>query len=125
MAHIQPTPDRLEAFQKLPAEGPIWMLNLLRFVPGGADTYERYGAAVGPMIAARGGRLLFRSRGHATVIGPEDERWDEVLLVMYPSRDAFFDMIGSAEYQAIAHLRSDALEDSRLVFTTELPMPTP
>ena len=38
-----------------------------------------------------------------------EDSWDLVVLVEYPTRQAFLDMIGSAEYQAIGHLRTEAL----------------
>ncbi len=123
MPHIGPTPEQFAAVRDLDHSGPIWMLNLLRFKEGGAESYQRYADAVRPLIEKRGGRVLYRSRGHATVIGPEREQWDETLLVMYPSRDLFLDMVGSDEYGEIAHLRTDAVVDSRLYLTTELPLP--
>lgn len=43
-----------------------------------------------------------------------EERWDLVILVEYPTRQAFLDMVGSEEYLAIAHLRSEALERGEL-----------
>ena len=46
------------------------------------------------------------------MIGPSG--WDLVALVEYPTRQAFLDMIGSAEYLAIAHLRTEALERAEL-----------
>ena len=64
------------------------------------------------MIAEGGGRLVFRANSGASVIG--DEAWDEVILVEYPSRKAFADMVTSEAYAAIAHLRTEALVDSRL-----------
>jgi uncharacterized protein (DUF1330 family) len=48
-----------------------------------------------------------------TVIGGEE--WDDVFIVEYPSKEAFFDMVTSEEYQKGAHFRTEALEDSRLV----------
>ncbi len=123
MPYIGPTPEQLAALEKHPHSGPIWMLNLLRFKDGGEATYQRYAEAVSPLIEKRGGKLVLRARGQATVIGPEEEQWDETIVVMYPSRAAFFDMLRSEEYAAIAHLRGDALVDSRLHFTTELATP--
>jgi uncharacterized protein (DUF1330 family) len=35
--------------------------------------------------------------------------WDLIALVEYPTRQAFLDMVGSEEYRAIEHLRSEAL----------------
>ena len=57
--------------------------------------------------------MLFSGAGGAALIGSE-QRWDLVLLVEYPSRAAFLGMIGSPEYQAIAHLRSEAITASEL-----------
>ena len=36
------------------------------------------------------------------------------ILVEYPTRQAFLDMVGSAEYQAIGHLRTEALARGEL-----------
>ena len=41
-------------------------------------------------------------------------RWDLVALVEYPTRQAFLDMVSSPEYQAIAHLRTEALTAGEL-----------
>jgi uncharacterized protein (DUF1330 family) len=121
VAHLLPTEAQIQAFSEHPHAGPIWMWNLLRFKDdGGRDSYQRYAEAVRPLVEKRGGRILLRSRGEATVIGPDS--WDEALVVEYPNRAAFIDMVGSAEYQAIGHFRQDALEDSRLYMTTELPI---
>ena len=35
--------------------------------------------------------------------------WDLVVLVEYPTRQAFLDMIGSPEYREIGRLRTEAL----------------
>jgi uncharacterized protein (DUF1330 family) len=89
------------------------MLNLLRFKPdGGRERYEEYGAAVAPLLAKVGGRVAYMGEANPVVIGTES--WDMVLLVEYPTRQAFLDMVGSGEYQAIAHLRTEALERGEL-----------
>jgi uncharacterized protein (DUF1330 family) len=43
-----------------------------------------------------------------------EDSWDLVVLVEYPTGQAFLDMIGSAEYQAIGHLRTEALLEGEL-----------
>ena len=116
-----PTEDQYQAFSDHTHTGPIWMPNLLRFTEGGEALYARYLEAVRPLVETRGGRIVFRSRGLGTLIGPD--QWDEMLIVMYPSRDVLIEMIESDEYQAIMHLRVDALVDSRIYMTTELPIP--
>ncbi len=95
-------------------DGPIVMLNLLAMKPdGGFEKYGLYGKAVAPLLERAGGRLAFTGVGGVALIG-SDQNWDLVLLVEYPSRKAFLEMIGSPEYQAIAHLRSEAITTSEL-----------
>jgi uncharacterized protein (DUF1330 family) len=129
--HIHPTREAGRALLKSGLDGPITMLNLLRFrkiadygespelAPtneiSGADAYRRYIEAVTSLIDAAGGELTFRGRGGAALIGPADERWDLVLLVRYPSVGAFMTFATSADYLAIAGHRTAALEDSRLI----------
>ena len=96
-------------------DGPIVMLNLLALKPdGGAEKYMEYGEAVAPILAGVGGKPAFMGKGSSALIGGGDRVWDMVLLVEYPSRAAFLEMIGSPEYQAIAHLRTEALTASEL-----------
>ena len=96
-------------------DGPVVMLNLLALKPdGGLAKYMEYGEAVAPLLERAGGRPVFTLNGSAPLIGGGDRPWDLVLLVEYPSRAAFLAMIGSPEYEAIAHLRTEALVASEL-----------
>lgn len=92
---------------------PVVMLNLLRFrSDGGRERYIEYGAAVAPSLEKAGGRIVWAGEPAPPLLG--EQGWDMVILVEYPSRQAFLDMIGSAEYQAIGHLRTEALERGEL-----------
>ena len=94
-------------------DGPVVMLNLLAMKPdGGFARYMEYGAAVAPILERIGGERLFTGTGSGALIGAGDHEWDLVVLVRYPSRAAFLEMIGSPDYQAIAHLRTEALAAS-------------
>lgn len=94
-------------------DAPVTMLNLLAFKPGGGrERYEEYGAAVAPLLEKVGGRIVFVGQASPSLLG--EESWDLVALVEYPSRQAFLDMVGSDEYLAIAHLRTEALERGEL-----------
>ncbi len=87
---------------------PVVMLNLLAFKPdGGRERYEEYGEAVAPSLEKVGGRIVFAGAPAQALLG--EDSWDLVVLVEYPTRQAFLDMIGSDEYQAIGHLRTEAL----------------
>ena len=119
MGYITPTEAQLHAIQGLDHEGPIHMLNLLRFAPEtGRARYEEYMRAVTPLLAGVGGRLFAAASPRVTLVGPPDEAWDEAFIIEYPSKAAFFQMVTSAEYRAITHLRGEALVDSRLVCMT-------
>ena len=105
-----------EGFADLSArtgEGPVTMLNLLAFkADGGRERYLEYGEAVLPLLNKAGGRVLFQGEASPVALGAES--WDLVLLVEYPTRGAFLEMISSPEYLEIAHLRSEALERGEL-----------
>jgi uncharacterized protein (DUF1330 family) len=106
--------DGFTAFAERAGEdGPVVMLNLLAFKPdGGRERYEEYGKAVAPSLEKVGGRIVFMGPPGQALLG--EDSWDLVVLVEYPSRRAFLDMIGSAEYQAIGHLRTEALARGEL-----------
>ena len=102
--------------------GPVVMLNLLRFRPdGGRESYQRYAEALGRGINARhGGQVEFLGDGGQALVAEDGQAWDMVVLVRYPSRQAFVDMIGDPDYQAVSHLRRDALVESVLQPTVPL-----
>jgi uncharacterized protein (DUF1330 family) len=105
--------EAMAAFAARAAEGPVFMLNLLEFLSdGGAERYAEYGTAVAPILESVGGRPVFAARPAEDLIG--DGRWDLMVVVEYPTRQAFLDMVSSSEYQAIAHLRTEALRRSEL-----------
>ena len=107
-------PEAPRAFAERAEDGPLVMLNLLAFRPdGGRERYARYGEAAQPHLERVGGRLLGAYEPGPTLIGAES--WDLVLLVEYPTRRAFLDMVASPGYQAIAGLRTEALERAALV----------
>ncbi len=121
---ITPTPAQLEALLAADLEGPIVMLNLLRFKEqadgideglSGAEAYRRYGEATAPFLERVGGRLLLAAQAKAVVIGPEAPEWDMALMVEYPSRKKFLEMAGDPDYLAVHEHRAAALSDARLI----------
>lgn len=123
---IEPTPQQLERLAASDDDGPVIMLNLVRFKEradgidaadgiSGAEAYARYGAAVSTFLERVGGRILLAAAAQESVIGPEDAEWDLVLAVQYPSRAAFRAMTSDPDYLAIHAHRAAALEDSRLI----------
>jgi len=97
-------------------EGPVVMLNLLRFRPdGGRESYQRYVEHLRAGVSARYGvEVLYLGNGGPPLVAEEGQDWDTVLLVRYPSRQAFVDMVRDPEYRAGEHFRSEALLESVL-----------
>jgi len=111
--------EALAAFAARASDGPVFMLNLLEFLPdGGAERYAEYGTAVAPIFERAGGNAVFAGRVAESLIG--DGSWDMMVLARYPTRQAFLDMVSSPEYQEIAHLRTEALVRSELRATDSL-----
>jgi uncharacterized protein (DUF1330 family) len=131
MGSVEPTPDQIQAFLKSEDDGsPVVMVNLLRYRDraayppdfdaepcSGREAYQRYSAVALQRIASVGGQVLWLGDVRATVIAPAEEQWHDAVLVQYPTRQAFFDMIAQPEYNAAVPHRSAALEDSRLIAT--------
>lgn len=112
--------------------GPIHMINMIRFKEvaeyesdtrpnggpmSGAEAYALYSQLAGPCVLAVGGATAWASPTSTVLLGPEAEVWDAVFAVRYPSRAAFLEMVTGSAYQAIAHHRSAAVADSRLILT--------
>lgn len=114
-------PDALEAFAARKDEGPVRMLNLLKFKPGGAAHYQDYASATAPLLRKVGGVVVYTGRPAELLIG--DQAWDLLLLVEYPTRGALLAMITSAAYQEHVHLRQAALERSVLYAIDPLDTP--
>ena len=112
---VDPTGADLERFLAEPDDGPIVMLNLLRFKPGGRASYDRYTEIVGRTFLPRvGGEVVYAGDGLPALIGESGQAWDAVLLVRYPSRAAFLAMVADPEYREVTRLRTDALEEAVL-----------
>jgi uncharacterized protein (DUF1330 family) len=126
--HIKPSREQIARLAESSADGPVMMLNLLKFAKTagdatgktGAESYDTYGEQMRAIMAERGIKLLWRGRADSVVIGEDDaDAWDMVLLVQYPSRKAFLEMAGSKEYEKAGEHRTAALVDSRLIACTE------
>jgi hypothetical protein len=135
-SHIEPSQDAGRAFVMRQINGPIVMLNLLRFrefadysatpdlapeaAISGAHAFPKYIEHTLPYLRQSGGDLLFVGSGGEFLIGPESERWDMVMLVQQQSVDAFLTFASHEAYLAGIGHRTAALEDSRLLPPTQI-----
>jgi uncharacterized protein (DUF1330 family) len=118
---VLPTQESIETFAAEDDGGPVVMLNLLRYAEGGRGLYEEYSQRVLPILARYGAEIVYAGECSTTVIAPKVHgEWDTVLLVRYPGRRTFGEMVADPEYLAIADLRSRGLEDSLLQATREV-----
>jgi uncharacterized protein (DUF1330 family) len=118
---VLPTQASLEAFVAEDDGGPVVMLNLLRYANGDRALYDEYSQKVLPFLVKYGGEVVYAGSCSTKVIADASYpgEWDAILLVRYPSRSAFGEMIADPEYLEVAALRERGLEDSVLQATGE------
>ena len=115
---ICPSADQVRALRDAGPDGPVVMLNLLKFreranypsgsphAPcSGSDAYLRYQTAfveaVGNVSHAD---IVWEGRIDTAFIGDAAQDWDKCLMVRYPSRQDFLAMMANADYRdALVH----------------------
>lgn len=115
------------ALRMLPDDGPVTMLNLMRFRErsldgngSGWDAYLRYSALTIKLIKARGGTIIWTGNAEAVALGESARhRWDYVALVRYLSRAAFIDMMTSDDYAAANVERENGCADHAILAVKE------
>ncbi|MBI5103794.1 MAG: DUF1330 domain-containing protein [Solirubrobacterales bacterium] len=115
---VDPTGADLKRYLQEDPGGPVVMLNLLRFAEGGRAGYDEYARAIVPFLDRVGGRIVYAGDCATALVAPDGHDWDAVLLVEYPSREAFSRMVADPEYQQITGLRTAALSEAVLQATT-------
>ena len=128
---VTPNQEQIEGFFEPGPEGPIYMLNLLKFKENavyedgveselsGAEAYALYAAEVSKILITLGGGGMFNAKVERLVLGDVEELWDTIAIAMYPSRQAMIAMMQSPEYQAIHHHRDAGLAGQLNIETME------
>ncbi|GAA4924505.1 hypothetical protein [Mucilaginibacter defluvii] len=102
-------------------QGPVLMLNMLKFKDR-AHYFEVYLPAfqkVTEQLGIKNVKPRLLSNVVANILAPETETWDAILLVEYPSAQAFKTIAESEAYQQIANPhRLEATAELRLYMTT-------
>ncbi len=127
MGQIAPEPEQIEEMLKGPAEGPVVMVNLLRFkkeadAPDegltGEEAYGRYGAQMVRWVTSQGARLIWSGRVDSMVIGDTDEYFHTIALMEYPSRAEFLRIVGDPRVAEFSVHRTAGLDMQWLIATT-------
>ncbi|WP_402469680.1 DUF1330 domain-containing protein [Isoptericola aurantiacus] len=111
---VDPTEGALAALRDHAPGEPVVMLNLLRFAPGGRASYDEYSRRAAPFLREHGGEVVYAGDGRDPLVAEDGQAWDAVLLVRYPSVDAFVRMVSDPGYQEIVTLRTAALTEAVL-----------
>ena len=127
MASISPDESQIRELVSRIDDGPVVMVNLLKFrrhatgtTESGAEAYARYAKVVSGLIEDLGGRTVWRGRADQVLIGDSNQDWDMAVLVEYPTRRAFLEMVNLPEYQRIHEDRDAGLERTSLIACTPI-----
>jgi uncharacterized protein (DUF1330 family) len=109
----------IEAMRARAGDGPLVMLNLLKFKPGGEQEYfQSYASVAVPLIERLGGRIRYAGRLAERAHDDDAPEWDLLVLVEYPNRQAFIDMVNDPTYRA-AHVHRAAAVERALLRATD------
>jgi uncharacterized protein (DUF1330 family) len=118
---VIPTQEQMAGFLAPGPDGPISMVNLLKFKEKasyddgretdltGAEAYAIYSRGVMKTLAKVGGKLVFSGEVSRLMLGEVEELWDSIAIAQYPSRAAMLEMMQLPEYQEISVHRSAGL----------------
>jgi uncharacterized protein (DUF1330 family) len=120
VSSLEPTADQFAALAARAADAPVVMVNLLKFkTPGGLDRYLQYGREVAPHLKRVGATVLYAGGAPTCVIGDSERPWwDAILVVKYPTPQAFIDMVTTDEYAKVHEHRAAGLERGDLIATS-------
>jgi len=126
----------LDAIRESTDDGAVTMLNLVKYrerstdgAGSGRDAYKRYTDAAVHEVESRGGKVLWAGVVSEAALqdGMTDDEadWDWALLVYYPSRAAFLDMVTSPDYLAANEHRLSGLAKHAILATKTLMIDQP
>ena len=119
---VVPTAEQIQGFAEPGPEGPIYMVNLLKFKDKaeyadgretdltGEQAYMIYGAEVSKLLTKFDGAAVFSAAVERLMLGEVEQLWDKVAIAVYPSRAAMMDMMRSPEMAEIGIHRAAGLE---------------
>jgi uncharacterized protein (DUF1330 family) len=119
---VMPTsPDRIKEMMAEGPDGPIYMINLLKFKEKaeyedgretdltGYEAYQLYAKEVAKLLTEFGGKGIFAGDVTFLALGQVEDLWDEVAIAMYPKRADLLQMSSSKKWQEISVHRTAGL----------------
>ena len=129
---VYPNREQIEGFLEPGPEGPICMVNLLKFKPlaeyedgretdlTGREAYEIYEKGIKKVLEDISGGIGFEGKVERLMLGEVEELWDLVALAVWPSRQAMFEVMQSPQMQEISVHRTAGLAGQLNIETTGL-----
>ena len=131
---VMPTsPERVKEMMADGPDGPIYMINLLKFKEkaeyedgretdlSGYEAYQIYARGALELLPKYGGKALFAADVTFLALGQVEELWDEVVIATYPTRGDLFRMSSSEEWREIAVHRAAGLAGQLNIETVAQP----
>lgn len=125
------SPERIAAIQEPGPDGPIYMVNLLKFKDvaeyedgratdlTGREAYNLYAIGMKDVLARYGAEIIFAGDVTFLAIGQVEELWDEIGIVRYPNRATLLEMSVSPEWIELSVHRTAGLEGQLNIETIE------
>ena len=129
---LYPNEEQMMGFLEPGPEGPICMVNLLKFKPRaeyedgretsltGREAYELYEQGVKELLKQIGGYLGFIGEVERLALGEVEELWDAVALAVWPSRQAMLEVMQSDGMREISVHRAAGLAGQINIETADL-----
>tara|TARA_B110000483_G_scaffold94594_1_gene116384 strand:- start:100 stop:531 length:432 start_codon:yes stop_codon:yes gene_type:complete len=131
---VLPNQEQMQGFMEPGPDGPIYMVNLLKYKDvaeyedgretalTGREAYQVYAVAVADLLVEFGGGMIFGGEVSRLMLGEVEDLWDEVAIAMYPSRKAMLEMMMSPTMQEIGQHRAAGLAGQLNIETTAIDM---
>lgn len=128
---VYPNKEQMAGFLEPGQDGPIYMVNLLRFKEkaeyqdgretdlSGREAYDLYSKGVVQLLPEFGGSAVFKAEVSRLTLGEVEDLWDVVAIALYPSRQAMLDMMMSPKMQEIGVHRTAGLAGQLNVETVD------
>jgi len=122
---LHPTDQQIKMFLQSAGDGPVCLLNLLKFKPRasyhdgeditGAQAYARYAKAFGDYVRPYGVEAIYGGKTLAALIGEGEIKWDAAAIVKYPSASLMLELTSSDTYRKLHKHRRAGLEGQLLI----------
>ncbi len=128
---VYPSEEQFKGFSQPGPDGPIYMVNLLKFKAHaeyadgretsltGAEAYGLYVTGVNKLLREVGGGGMFQGRVERLMLGEVEDLWDKIAIAMYPSRAAMMQMMQLPGMQDISIHRAAGLAGQLNIETSD------